>query len=398
MTRHRLTIGFLPLLDCAPLVIAAEKGFAAAEGLDLALARETSWANIRDRVIVGQFDAAQMLGPMPIASSIGAGHLKVPMVAPMALGLGGNAITVSASLFTSMQRHGAEVGAAPSIQGRALAAVVRERAAQGTAPLSLAMVYPFSAHNYALRYWLAACGIHPDDDVRLSVIPPPFMVDALRTGQIDGFCVGEPWNSLAVADGVGRIVATTSAIWGRSPEKVLGMRTDWADRHPHQTAALVRAVYHASAWCERPESHLELSELLAQPRFVGESVHILQHGISGRLALAPAGSDARTPEPVGTSEFRVYADHFATFPWTSHALWFYTQMVRWKQVAASVGAAAAARGTYRPDLYRQALEPLGVRLPAFDTKIEQTEPGDGASGFFDGKPFDPDNLAGYLSS
>ncbi len=402
MTPHRLTIGFLPLLDCAPLVVAAEKGFAAAEGLELELMRESSWANIRDRVIVGQFDAAQMLGPMPIAASLGVGHLKVPMVAPMALGLGGNAITVSAPLFASMQQHGALLGAGPMIQGHALRSVIRERAGNRAAPLTLAMVYPFSAHNYELRYWLAACGIDPDDDVLLIVIPPPFMVDALRSGQIDGFCAGEPWNSLAVADGIGRIVAPTSAIWHRSPEKVIGMRADWAHRHAQETAALLRAVYRASQWCDRPESHAELAQLLAQPRFVGEDAGILERGISGRLAYAPAAA------PIDTPEFLTYSHHCATFPWASHALWFYSQMVRWKQLTASDGAAAAARATYRPDLYRRALEPLGLTLPASDMKAERsgnavnTEGAGGtggtgaATGFFDGRTFDPDDMSGYL--
>ena len=199
MTQHRLVIGFVPLLDCAPLVVAAEKGFAAAEGLDLEFVRESSWANIRDRVIVGQFDAAHMLGPDADCIDLGIGHVKVPMVAPMALGLGGNAITVSASLWAAMQLHGAQLGADPTIQGQALARVVRERGRSGAAPLTLAMVYPFSAHNYELRYWLAACGIDPDNDVLLVVLPPPFMVDALRSGHIDGFCVGRALEFLAIA-------------------------------------------------------------------------------------------------------------------------------------------------------------------------------------------------------
>jgi NitT/TauT family transport system ATP-binding protein len=382
MTLRRLTIGFLPLLDCAALVVAAEKGFAAAEGLELALARESSWANIRDRVIVGQFDAAHMLGPMPIASTLGIGHLRVPMMAPLALGLGGNAITVSAALWKSMRRHGARGGASPAIQGAALAAAVRERARTGAAPLTLAMVYPFSAHNYELRYWLAACGVDPDDDVSLVVIPPPFMVDALRAGHIDGFCAGEPWNSLAVDGGTGRIALATTAIWPRSPEKVLGMRADWALSHGIETAALVRAIYRASQWCERPDSQTELAALLAQPRFVGEAAAVIARGLSGRLRFAPRSAARQVPE------FLVFAAHDATFPWVSHALWFYTQMVRWKQLAPSPAAAAAAHACYRPDIYRAALRDLAVDLPAADAA---------ATGFFDGRPFDPDDIAGYLA-
>ncbi|MBL8270522.1 CmpA/NrtA family ABC transporter substrate-binding protein, partial [Steroidobacter sp.] len=191
-------VGFIPLMDCAPLAVAVEKGFAAEEGLDLRLVRETSWANIRDRVVVGHFDAAHMLGPMAIASTLGVGHLKVPMAAPLSLGLGGNAITVSLRVWELMMAEGATLSAHPRALGEALRKVVQARERAQKPPFTFAMVYPFSAHNYELRYWLAASGIDPDRDVRLIVIPPPLLVDAMREGQIDGFCVGEPWNSLAV--------------------------------------------------------------------------------------------------------------------------------------------------------------------------------------------------------
>jgi len=380
MILRRLTVGFLPLLDCAPLVVAVERGFAAAEGLDLVLSRESSWANIRDRVAVGQFDAAHMLGPLPVAATLGIGQLKVPMVVPMALGLGGNAITVSTSLWTGMQSQGARPGADPATLGRALREVIRERTLDGAAPLTFAMVYPFSCHHYELRYWLAACGIDPDVDVELVVIPPPLMVDALRSGQIDGFCAGEPWNTLTVMRGVGRIVLPTTAIWRLSPEKVLGLRADWAASHPEETAALVRAVFRAAQWCDEPASHAELALLLARPHYVGEAIDALTPGITGRLRQSADGA------PLDIPDFLVFARHAATFPWISHAEWFCGQMLRWGQItrATVAGAAAAeaasdgaaARATYRPDLYRAALQPLGLKLPSADTKSE-------ASAFFD---------------
>jgi NitT/TauT family transport system ATP-binding protein len=387
-TPTRLRLGFLPLLDCASLVVAAEKGFAAAEGLELELVRENSWATLRDRLIVGQFDAAHLLGPMPIASTLGVGHLKVPLIAPMALGLGGNAITVSSALWQAMCVHGASPSSAPAVQGRALERVVRERAARPTAadaaaaahgaaaPLTFAMVHPFSAHNYELRYWLAACGIDPDEDVTLVVIPPPFMVDALRAGQIDGYCVGEPWNSLAAAaTGPGVIVTPTTAIWRLSPEKVLGLRADWAEKNLDTTLALIRAVHAAACWCDQPHNRGELAALLAQPRYVGAAAEIIQQGLSGSL---------------------IFADHDATFPWISHAAWFYSQMVRWRQIQASPAAEAAARATYRPDLYREALAPLRLPLPAADTKLEPGGANHAAdAAFFDGQPFDADDLQDY---
>lgn len=396
-----VVIGFIPLLDCAPLVVAAEKGFAAEAGIDLTLVRETSWANIRDRVVVGHFDAAHMLGPMAIASSLGIGHLRVPMVAPYSLGLGGNAITVSTSLWQQMTVAGAAVGAHPLVQAQALKQVVKEKERARKTPLTFAMVYPFSCHNYELRYWLAAAGIDPDVDVRLIVLPPPLLVDAMREGQIDGFCVGEPWNSLAVSVGVGCIVTPTSAIWRLSPEKVLGCKLEWAERYPQRLSALIRALHHSSAWCGNPANHAELARLLAQHKYVGAPAEILQRGLANQLCLVPSGT------PRELQDFYVPSRQAATFPWISHAAWFYSQMVRWRQSEFSTENLAAVRATYRPDLYRAALAPLEVDMPWEDSKIEGASTGQraiassmgslsyGPDGFFDDRPFDPSDLRAY---
>ena len=383
-------VGFIPLMDCAPLAVAVEKGFAAEEGLDLRLVRETSWANIRDRVVVGHFEAAHMLGPMAVASTLGVGHLKVPMAAPLSLGLGGNAITVSLRVWELMVAEGATLSASPRALGEALRNVVRARERAQKQPFTFAMVYPFSSHNYELRYWLAASGIDPDRDVRLVVIPPPLLVDSMREGQIDGFCVGEPWNSLAVSVGVGCIALPTTAIWRLSPEKVLGCRLEWAQRHPDRLQALVRSIYKAALWCERPENHLELSRLLAEPRFVGAPAEILLRGLSNRLQLQPDGEAQQLPE------FYLPASQAATFPWVSHALWFYSQMVRWGQVAYRQDHIAQVRATYRPDLYRVALGRMVENIPSVDTKIEGAGQY-GPDGFFDDERFDSDDLPAYLS-
>jgi NitT/TauT family transport system ATP-binding protein len=370
----KLILGFIPLLDCASLVVAAERGFAAAEDLELALVRETSWANIRDRVVIGHFDAAHMLGPMAVASTLGIGHVKVPVIAPFALGLGGNAITVSLRLWEQMTSEGASVESDPGTHAAALKRVVESREKTRREPLTFAMVYPFSCHNYELRYWLAAAGIDPDREVRLIVIPPPFLVDALRAGQIDGFCVGEPWNSVAVNAGVGTIVTATTAIWPFSPEKVLGCRLEWAQRHPKQLASLLRALYRASQWCERPENRAELAMLLAQPRYVGAPTDLLRQALEGQLTLTTHS------KPTRLENFYIPARHNATFPWVSHALWFYAQMLRWKQTESCADHLAAVRSTYRPDLYRAALAAINPDIPVGDSKTER---------FFDGQTFDP---------
>ena len=373
----KIILGFIPLLDCASLVVAAERGFAAQEGIELALVRETSWANIRDRLIIGHFDAAHMLGPMSVASTLGIGHVRVPLIAPFALGRGGNAITVALRLWDQMERVGAVPAGPPRVQGAALKRVVESRNSAHLEPLTLGMVYPFSCHNYALRYWLAAAGIDPGRDVRLVVIPPPFLVDALRAGQIDGFCVGEPWNSVAVNAGAGTIVTTTTAIWPMSPEKVLGCRPEWAQRHPLQLAALLRALYRASLWCEQQDNHADLAQLLAQPRYVGAPAELLRRGLESTLVLRPGTQAERIPD------FYVPAAGAATFPWVSHAVWYYAQMVRWRQIEFSSEHVAAARTTYRPDLYRAALNQLASDIPTADVQVDR---------FFDGATFEAGNF------
>ncbi len=380
MTAPRVTVGFIPLLDSACLVAAAERGFAHEEGLDLKLVRETSWANIRDRTIVGHFDAAHMLGPITVASTLGVGHVRVPMIAPCALGFGGNAITVSNALWAEMVDAGALPGGKPAAQGAALRSVVAAKQRKGSA-LTFGMVYPFSCHNYELRYWLAAVGIDPDRDVRLVVIPPPFLVDAMGAGQVDGFCVGEPWSSVAVQAGVGAIATVGTAIWPRSAEKVLGCRREWAEGHSEELTALIRAVYKAAHWCDQPKHHLELAHILAESRFVGAPAELLHHALTSRLALMPHA------QPAVLEGFFATAREHATFPFTSHPLWFYSQMVRWGQLPFAQEHIPAVRAAYRPDLYRHALASLEVEMPSSDTRVEA---------FFDGETFRVEDLAQYL--
>jgi NitT/TauT family transport system ATP-binding protein len=401
--RQQLTLGFIPLVDCAPLVVAAEKGFGAAEGLDLTLVREHSWSNIRDRVMLGHFDAAHMLGPLPIAASLGiGGHLDVSIVAPFSLNLGGNAITVSEPLFAEMEAQGATLGDGPAVMAGALKRAILQRREAGKAPLTFAMVYPFSGHNYELRYWLASAGLDPDRDLRLTVVPPPFMVDALTAGHVDGFCVGEPWNSIAVERGIGVIVTTKSALWRQGPEKVLGVRQAFAEEHPARLAALIRALHRAAAWADVEANRSELAALLADPRYVGAPAAVIRRALSGEMLLRAGQAPVRVPD------FLVFHAHAANFPWQSHSLWFYSQMVRWGQIGFTADLAERARHVYRPDLYRHALLATDADLPGASAKIEgalrrPTPVGSrhgrmvlGPDGFFDSVLFDPDDVQGYL--
>jgi ABC-type nitrate/sulfonate/bicarbonate transport system substrate-binding protein len=394
--------GFLPLVDAALLIVAREKDFANEEGINLHLARETSWANIRDRVSVGHFDVAHMLAPLPIAANLGLSPLDVPFIAPMALGLGGNAVTVSKSLWSALETEGAPSDGDPARAGAALRHVIAARQARHQRPLIFAVVQSFSGHHYELRYWLAACGVDPDRDLTITIVPPPLMVDALKSGRIDGYCVGEPWNTAAVHDGYGRIVTTKSSIWRSSPEKVLGLTKEWAESNPATLAGLLRALHRASLWCEDKDNSSDLAALLARPDYLNLPRSVVLPAIENKIALA--GSD---PRPV--PDFLTFAGKAATFPWQSHALWFYSQMVRWGQVVHSAERAQAARLSYRPDLYRQALSGLGVAMPGASSKIEGglTEPTHlpaargqlvlGPDGFFDGVIFDPDRIEDYFA-
>lgn len=294
-SRTELTVGFMPLLDCALLVVAHEVGLARQQGLSLRLVRETSWANIRDRLAVGHFDAAHMLWPMVIAQNLGAGQLDTPLVAPVALGAGGNAITVSRELWKAMRDSGAMNGTEPVVQARALADVIARRTAAGRPALTLAMVFPFSCHNYQLRDWLQSADIDPDRDVRLVVLPPPLLVDALRSGQVDGFCVGEPWNSLAVDAGFGVIPVVCSDLWHRPPEKVLGMRAQLAEENVDTVAALVRCIKAASLWAADAGNHQDLARLLSQPRYVGAPARLLHSALAGDIRVDAQEPPIRRP-------------------------------------------------------------------------------------------------------
>ncbi|MEQ1714854.1 MAG: CmpA/NrtA family ABC transporter substrate-binding protein [Hyphomicrobium sp.] len=378
--------GFIPLIDCAPFVIAKERRLDVKHGLSLVLHKEVSWANIRDKAEAGFFDCAIMLAPMPLASTLGlGGRPPVAMIAAMATSLNGNAITVSAGLYDDMlkaDRASTEAGGMAA--ARSLAGVVANRRTQGIEPLTLGMVYPFSSHNYDLRYWLAAAGIDPVNDVNLVVVPPPLIAGSLKSGRIDGFCVGEPWNSVAVAEGSGVIVATKSDLWRASPEKVLGLSAAFAEECPDETTSLIRAVSEACAWLDEPGNRPEAAEILSRSPYIGISQDILERALTDRLVRGAGFSGKPTADVV------VFSKGGANFPWVSHAVWILTQMIRWGQVRAPFDIEGVARRVYRPDLYRVAVSGLGLRPPETDAKVE------GGGDFFGADRFNPDDPVTYI--
>jgi len=379
--------GFIPLVDAAVLIVAAELGFARKEGLTLDLVKDVSWANVRDRLAFRQFDIAHMLSPMPVAAMLGLGSNPSPTIAPFSLGRGGNAITLSNRLFARMQEEGAlgEVEDALA-HARALAAVLARMRQSGEAAPRLGVTYPFSSHNYEVRYWLAAGGIDPDRDVKLVVVPPPLTSDALAAGAIDGFCVGAPWNMVASERGLGRIVAAKQDIWPLAPEKVIGMRPEWAESNAETVSRLLLALDQAARWCDEPDNRGTLAELLAAPRYIGAPIEIIRRVLAGEFAIDAAGN-----RRVIDDYFVFHRDH-ANYPRPGQALWIYSQMARWGQVRLSPEMQALAAAAYRPDLYRHALgEAAAPAAPAI--RVEGERPGER---FMDEHVFDPADIGAYV--
>jgi len=379
----KLRIGFIPLADATALLVAVDKGFAAAEGLDVELVREVSWSNIRDKLNIGLFDAAHLIAPVAIASSLGLGHIKVPIVAPFGLGVNGNAITVSPALYTAICAAAEGDILDPMVTAKALARVVAQRKARGDDPLTFGMTFPFSTHNYHLRFWMAAGGVDPDEDVRLVVLPPPYMVESLQNKHVDAFCVGAPWNSVAVDLGIGCILHFVSEILARAAEKLLAVRQRWADENPDVLIRLVRAHAKAADFVEDESNRDEVAALLARPNRIGVEPDVIRRTLDGRLKVSPDGAyrnDAR---------YLLVGREGAARPDPAQAAWLYAQMVRWGQAPLSREMLGAAKAVWRPDLYDAALG--GAVAPATG------EPADGI-GAFAGPPFDPDDIEAHLAA
>jgi NitT/TauT family transport system ATP-binding protein len=376
-----LRIGFIPLVDAAALIVAVDKGFTAAEGLDVTLVREVSWSNVRDKLNIGLFDAAHLLAPVAIASSLGLGHVKVPIVAPFNLGLNGNAITVSPALHTALMGELDGDRTDPMATALALARVVAKRRKSGAEPLTFGMTFPFSTHNYQLRFWMAAGGVDPDEDVRLVVLPPPYMVDSLANGHVDAFCVGAPWNSVAVDLGIGHILHFVSDILVSAVEKVLAVRQEWSERNPQVLTALVRAHIRAAEFIEQPDNRVEAARILSQPERIGVDAEVIQRTLDGRLKISPDGTLRES------SRYLLVGREDAARPDPVQAAWLYAQMVRWGQTSMSPDALRTAEAVFRPDLYDMALGRPGKPAGAGD-----------AIGAFAGPPFDAGDIAGHLAA
>jgi NitT/TauT family transport system ATP-binding protein len=364
------------------------------------MVKDVSWATVLDRLLYGHSDAAHLVAPLAVATTLGRGRPAQPLSVPFVLGLNGNAITMRPELAVRVSPQG-RLGD-PAIVGAALAEIARERAAAGK-PLRFGVVHRYSSHNYMMRYWLAACGIRPDRDVEIATVPPPFCADALAAGEVDAICVGEPWNSVAVERGVGVIVLATAQIWRRGVEKVLAFREPLLEQRRGAVEALIRALRKAGAHFVDPENWNTNAAILARPEYLDGDALLIKRAISDRLLLA------RGQETVHFPDFMFQHREAANFPWVSQAQWFYTQMVRWDGLAFDPVEAGKAARVFRPDVYRSALTGTGEPLPGASSKVEGSLSGPLAvsmqqgdmtmtnNRFFDGLVFDPEDLREYLA-
>ena len=335
-TRQALRLGFVPLTDCAPIVMAQELGLYKKFGLNVQLSRELGWATIRDKVIHKELDAAHALAAMPIAASLGLGSIPCDCLTALVLNLNGNAITLSNELWKRGVRDGKTLREE----------IVRSRREK---TYTFGVVFPFSSHRHLLRRWFSANGIDSERDVRIVVVPPPQMANNLKAGHLDGFCVGEPWNSVAVQSRVGWIAATSSELDALHPEKVLMVRADFAAKRSEEHIALVAALLEACEFCDQPENHEHIIATLARPEYVGVSEEALRHGIDGTIDF---GHDTER----AVRDFCIFHRDEANEPSGDKAAWA-LDLVRASGLCKEPSAInfAFARKVFRPDIFEQAV-------------------------------------------
>ena len=410
-----LKFGFIKLTDCAPLVIAKEKGFFDDEGLSVELEAQSNWKVLLDGVINGQLDGAHMLAGQPIGATVGFGT-QAHVITAYSLGYNGNGITVSNAIWKEMQENQPRLkDPRPEhpITAAALKPIVDHYKREGK-EFSMGMVFPVSTHNYEIRYWLAAAGIHPglysrsningtvDADVLLSVTPPPQMPQTLEAGTILGYCVGEPWNQQALVKEVGVPVTTSYDIWKNKPEKVFGVTAAWNERHPNTHLAVVKALIRAGKWLDEADAagHLlnrqAAAEILSRKDYVGADVDVIDNSMTGTFVFQK--TDVR-PMP----DFNVFFNHHASYPHYSDCIWFLTQMRRWGQITDPKPAqwyAATARRIYKPVIYRRAAALLiaeGKMTPGELPPEEYDGYRPPTSDFIDGKQYDGRDPIGYIN-
>ena len=409
LEKEELKFGFIKLTDCAPLVIAKELGYFEDEGLYVTLEAQANWKMLLDRVINGELDGAHMLAGQPIAATIGFGT-QAHIITAYSMDLNGNGITVSNEIWEKMKANVPMENGKPihPIKADALKPIVDEYKAESK-KFFMGMVFPVSTHNYEIRYWLAAAGMHPgyyteadkggytDADVLLSVTPPPQMPATLEAGTIMGYCVGEPWNQQAVFKGIGVPVTTNYDIWKNNPEKVFGVNSEWAKVNPNTHKAVVKALIRAGKWLDEGngKNREEACRILSKSEYVGADFEVIANSMTGTFEFEKGD---KRPIP----DFNVFFRYHATYPYYSDCIWFLTQMRRWGQIPEAKSADwyhEMAKKVYRPDIWLEA-----AQLLVDEGKLEASElpKTDGykpaTTDFIDGNSYDGHKPIEYINS
>lgn len=381
-----ISVAYMPLVDAAPLIIAQEMGFAQAEGIALDLIAAPSWSSVRDMLAFGRVDAAHLLSPVPIAMAMGLGGNATRLSSVSVLSVNGNVIGVGNTLAAKLRDAGYGFDFSDPVKAAAMLADISE------GPISFGVPFPFSMHVELLRYW-AEGTVLGADGITIRTVPPPLMANALAAGEVDAFCVGEPWGSVSVEIGAGALLLPCNAIWAFSPEKTLAVRTDWADTEPDLLGRLMRAVSKAGRWLSNPDVRATASDLLSRKAYLDVSAELIDRALSGNLTVTGWGSQRQV------ERFLEFYDGAATFPWRSQAKWI-AQRLHKAHGGAELKDAQLAK-VVRPDLQREHLGGAGIDLPGASSKLEGTvlEPTAVASAagritllpdrFFDGQIFDP---------
>jgi nitrate/nitrite transport system substrate-binding protein len=371
-----IKVGMIALTDCSPFVIAAEKGFFKKYGIEATIAKQASWAAVRDALVNGDIQATHMLIGMPLASTLGlGGSPKKPLVAPWLVNRNGQAISLKADWKGKVVDD-----------PKAIKPFVDEANAKGE-PLTFAMTFPPGTHAMWMRYYLAAGGVHPDKDVKLVTIPPAQMVANMKVGKMDGFCVGEPWNARTIAEGIGFTSVTTQDVWKDHPEKVCAFTAEFAEKNPKTVKAVLKALHEASVWLDDMNNRPEQCEIVSRANYINCPPDL----ILGRLQGKYDYGDGRTKQD---DHYMIFSQRNCNYPQLKYAIWFLTQYRRWGMLDATIDGAPVdyqgiAQQVMRPDLYEEAMKELGYAHGGANQSPET---------LFDGIAFDPAQAEAYATS
>ena len=349
--KKEVKIGFIPLTDCASVVMASVMKFDEKYGIKIIPTKEASWASVRDKLVNGELDAAHVLYGLIYGVQMGIGGPKKDMANLMTLNNNGQAITLS----NQMRDKGA-------IDGPSLAALIAKKEKDYT----FAQTFPTGTHAMWLYYWLAANGVNPIKDVKTITVPPPQMVANMRVGNMDGFCVGEPWNNRAIMDSIGFTAVTTQDIWVDHPEKILGTTADWVKQNPNTARAMVAAILDASKWIDASIANKQkTAETIAQKAFVNTDTEVIVARMLGRYqnGLGKSWDDK--------NHMKFFNDGLVNFPYLSDGMWFMTQHKRWGLLKSHPDYLAVAKQVNRIDVYKQAAAAAGVALPKSDMRTSK---------------------------